>query len=74
MQILRDAGVSVPQDESKPLNEIDPLTFMWMIFMHSSFKRVMPILAAVRERLGVTADLPTDLTSVLWLSKQASTE
>ena len=66
MQILRDAGVSVPQDESKPLNEIDPLTFMWMIFMHSSFKRVMPILAAVRERLGVTADLPTDLTGVPW--------
>ena len=66
VQLLRDAGVSVQNDEGEPLTVLDPFSFFSLILKHTSFKSVQPILVAVRSSLDLQAELPTDLMGVPW--------
>ena len=66
VQLLRDAGVSVQNDEGEPLTVLDPFSFFSLILKHTSFKSVQPILVAVRSGLDLQAELPTDLMGVPW--------
>lgn len=66
VQWLRDAGVRVQHDEGQPLEVLDPFSFFSLILKRQSDEAVATILQQVKPRLGVQAEVPTDLTGVPW--------
>jgi 5-methylcytosine-specific restriction protein B len=70
VDLLREAGVEAgitdKDTEGKriPLVEIDPFTFVAQIHKYRDWHNRLPILAKLKSRLGVTAEVPRDFEGV----------
>jgi len=70
VDLLREAGVEgglIDRDaegKSMPLAEIDPFTFVAQIHKYRDWHNRLPILAKLKNRLGVTAEVPRDFEGV----------
>lgn len=66
VQLLREVGVTVNHDEGQPLTVLDPFSFFSLILKSRSDVKALSLFGRVRERLGLEAAVPSDLTGVPW--------
>lgn len=66
VEVLRKAGITVNNDEGKPLDVIDPFSFYSMILKYKVDSRVHELLTRIGQLLSMTESAPAILVGVPW--------